>query len=207
MNNKVINKNLDKNNFWKVAKEKIENSKNALKSNKNISIEENEKILKNRAAKFAIENKKNEKEEYIEVLKFIIADEIYAIESKFIREVYPLRKFTTLPCTPEFILGIINIRGQIISIMDIRRFFNLPSKGLTNLNRVIIIKTKNIEIGILADKVLNVKKINQKNILKTLPTLTEIREEFLLGITNRQVVIIDVVKLLNDEKIIVCDQV
>jgi len=71
----------------------------------------------------------------------------------FVREVYPLRDFTVLPGVPTYIFGIINVRGQILPVIDIKKFFNLPEKGLGDLNRVIILYNDQMEFGILSDVV------------------------------------------------------
>src|SRR5437899_2669823 len=64
--------------------------------------------------------------EQVVVVEFVLASERYAMESTLIREVYPLREYAALPCTPPFVLGIVNVRGQIITVMDVRWFFELP---------------------------------------------------------------------------------
>lgn len=181
-----------------------------------ISDPEKQKILRQRAKALAQEPlKKESAEEYLEVLEFLLAYEKYAVESKYIREVYPLKEFTPLPCTPPFVLGIIHVRGQIISVIELKKFFELPEKGISNLNKVIIISTDEpvvngvtgMEFGILADAILGVRLIPVHEIQPTLPTLTGIREEYLKGITKDRVVILDGKKLLSDKKIIVHEQV
>ena len=144
-----------------------------------------------------------EDEEYLEVAEFMLAHERYALELTHIREVYPLKELTPLPGTPDFVLGIINVRGQILSIIDIKRFFDLPEKGLTNLNQVIILQSDEMEFGILADEILGTRSIPASTIQTSLPTLTGIRAEYLKGVTGDRVVILDGEKILSDEKIVV----
>src|SRR3990172_4176155 len=154
-------------------------------------------ILKARAKALAREGKDKEApEESIEVVEFLLAYERYGIESSYVREVYPLKELTPLPCTPPFVLGIINVRGQILSVIDIKKFFDLPEKGLTNLNKAIILHNDNMELGILADIILGVRSIPLEEIQPSLPTLTGIREEYLKGVTRWRVVILDAEKLL-----------
>ncbi len=142
-------------------------------------------------------------QEYVEVVEFMLAHERYALELTHIREVYPLKDLTPLPGTPDFVLGIINIRGQILSIIDIKRFFDLPEKGLTNLNQVIILQSEEMEFGILADEILGTKSIPASTIQDSLPTLTGIRAEYLKGVTGDRVVILDGKKIVSDEKMVV----
>ena len=139
----------------------------------------------------------------LEVVVFKLAHERYALELTHIREVHPLKELTPLPGTPDFVLGIVNIRGRILSVIDIKRFFDLPEKGLTDLNQVIILQSDEMEFGILADEILGTSSIPASNIQASLPTLTGIRAEYLKGVTGDRLVILDADRLLSDEKILV----
>ena len=113
---------------------------------------EKKRILKSRAKDLARKTKNQmQAEESIQVTEFMLAYEKYAVESSYVREVYPLSDLTPVPCTPAFVLGIINVRGRILSIIDIKKFFELPEKGLTDLNKIIIVQDDRMEFGILAD--------------------------------------------------------
>src|SRR5450631_2119917 len=59
----------------------------------------------------------------LDILEFLLSYETYAIEMCWVAETYPLKDLTPLPCTPAFVAGIINVRGRILSVIDIRRFF------------------------------------------------------------------------------------
>jgi len=170
--------------------------------------DEKKKILKARAKALAQESKGKETAEiYIEVVEFLLAYEKYGIESSYVREIYPLKELTPMPCTPPFVLGVINVRGQILSVIDIKKFFDLPEKGLTDLNKVIILQSDRMEFGILADVVLGVRNVLLSELQPSLPTLTGIREDYLKGVTGEQVVILDAEKLLSDKKITVHEEV
>ena len=136
----------------------------------------------------------------------MLAYERYAIETAYIREIYPLKEFTPLPCTPPFVFGIINVRGQILSVIDIKKFFDLPDKGLGELNKVIFLQTDEMEFGILADKIIGIRSFLLKDIQQSLPTLKDIRVEYLRGVTEERVVILDVERIMSDKKIIVHEE-
>lgn len=170
--------------------------------------EEQKAILKKRAQVLARAPKGEEDAgECLEVVEFLLAYEKYGIESAYIREVYPLKDLTPLPCTPPFVLGIINVRGQILSVIDLKKFFDLPGKGLTDLNRVIIIQAENMEFGILADAILSIRLIPVSEIQASLPTLTGIRAEYLRGVTSDRLVVLNVAKILSDPGLIVHEEV
>jgi purine-binding chemotaxis protein CheW len=141
------------------------------------------------------------------VVEFRLADEIYALECTYISEVYPLRSLTSIPGTPDFVLGIINIRGQIVSVIDLKKFFELPPKGLSDLTRVIVLKNGGMEFGILAEEVMGTTFIRSGEIQPPLPTLTGIRSDYLKGIAKNRLIVLDAPKLLSDEKIIVNQEI
>ena len=96
-----------------------------------------------------------------------------------------------------------NVRGQILSITDIRKFFDLPEKGLTNLNRVIILRNHDREFGILADDIVGMRSIALKDLQASLPTLTGLRAEYLKGVTPDRLVVLEGEKLLTDDRLLV----
>lgn len=144
---------------------------------------------------------------HIEVVEFVLAAERYAVETRFVREVHPLENLTPLPCTPAFVLGIVNLRGEILSVIDLKKFFELPEKGLTDLDKVIVLEAENMLFGILADAVPGVRRVSVDEIQPSLPTLTGVREAYLKGVTAERVVILDAARLLADERLIVLEQV
>ena len=170
--------------------------------------DETGRILRERALALAAEPGRTQTlDQSIEVVEFLLAHESYAVESAYVREVYPLENLTPLPCTPAFVLGIVNLRGEIVSVIDVRKFFDLPQIGLPDLNKVIVLESGNMVFGILADAILGVRRIPLAEIQSSLPTLTGIREKYLKGITPERTVVLDAGKLLADEDIVVQEQI
>lgn len=169
---------------------------------------EKQKILRERARKLAIEGKNEDTGNVkFEIVEFMLSGERYGMESTYIREVYPLGDFTPIPCTPSFVLGVINIRGQVLSIIDIGTFFDLPRQGVTDLNMVIVLSSGTLEFGILADDILGVRMVAVQDIQESLPTLTGIRAEYLKGVTNDRITVLDARKILAGTKLIVHQEV
>lgn len=169
--------------------------------------EEKKKILRQRAAALAKEPERLVEEELTEVIEFLLAHERYAIESSYVREVYPLKDLTPVPCTPSFVLGIINVRGRILSVIDLKKFFNLPDKGLGDLNKVIVLASKDMEFGVLADSITGVRTVSLAGLQKKVPTITGVGEEYLKGVTTDGRIILDARKLISDKAIIVNEEV
>jgi purine-binding chemotaxis protein CheW len=165
-------------------------------------------ILRVRARALAQTPKRQaEVETILEVLEFRLAHEAYAVETPFVREVYPLKDLTPLPCTPPFVRGVVNVRGRILPVLDLKKFFGLPEKGLTDLHRIILVSNSDLEIGLLADSVVGVRAIPAECIQPSLPTLTGIRADYLKGVTSERLVVLDIAHLLADPRIVVHEEV
>jgi purine-binding chemotaxis protein CheW len=164
-------------------------------------------LLKARAAALASRPVQPEQGELLECLEFELSGERYAVEMGFITETLPLGDFTPVFCTPPFVLGITNVRGRIISIVDLRRFFELPSIGLSDLNRVIVVGNGAMEFGILADAIPGITAVGRNELQPPPATCTGIREEFLSGVTNERLALLDMAKILCDRRMVVRDEV
>lgn len=139
----------------------------------------------------------------LEVVEFMLAHEHYAIESKFVREVFSLKNLTPIPCVPPFVLGITNVRGGILSVVNMHLFFELPDRGITNLSKVVVLHSKTMEFGVLADVVLGTRWLAADSLQPPLPTLTGIREEYLKGLTSERLIVLDGERLLGSERLVV----
>lgn len=190
---------------WEDIHSRLEADMERLEKEWHISKPEKEKIIKERTIKLGKESMDEpfSSTEYLKVTEFLLADEKYGIELDTINEVFSLKDLTPLPCTPSFITGVMNVRGKIVTVIDIKKLFELPSKGLTDLNKVIIVHAHGIEAGILADLIVGVRLVHTGSIQTTLPTLTGIRTEYIKGVTGDQLIILNVENIFSDEKIIV----
>lgn len=193
---------------WAAIRRRLDSTTAAFERKAAPSAEEEKRILEARAAALArVPQDDARAEEQLEILEFLLAHERYAVQSSLVREVCPLRELTPLPGTPAFVMGIINVRGQIVAVIDFKKFFDLPQRGLTDLNKVIIVTDGEMEFGVLVDAVFGVQRIALSQIQPPLPTLTGIRLEYLRGVTEQRLVILDIARILADPKIIVREEV
>lgn len=193
---------------WENIKRRLEAVGAAIEHTASADREETQRILKSRAQTLGRKPELAELNvERIEVVEFILAQEHYAVESQHVRDVYPLEQLTLVPCAPAFVLGIVNLHGEIMSVIDIKKFFDLPERGLTDLDKVIVLESDCMCFGILADVIVGVHTIREADIQPSLPTLTGIREEYLRGVTSNRTIILDAVALLEDQGIVVQEQV
>jgi purine-binding chemotaxis protein CheW len=164
-------------------------------------------ILKSRARALSRPPAAQDDGATLQVVEFRLAGETYAIEHAMVRGVVPLKDLTPLPCTPGFVRGVVNVRGQIVPVIDIRKFFDLPEAGIADVHVIIIVHHKGVELGIDADAVTIVRAIRLSDVQPSLPTLTGIRAQYLKGVSREHVVILDAAKILSDPKIVVDEQV
>lgn len=189
---------------WSDIHRRLEIEREAIERGFEPTPKEKKRILKDRAKSLARQPEKEEDPgKQLQVVEFLLAHERYAIETAYIREAYPLKELTPLPGTPPFVLGIINVRGQIFSLIDLKKFFELPEKGITDLNKVMIIHTDEMEFGILADDIIGVRPVPFNELQPSLPTLTGIRADYLKGVTKERIVVLDAKRILSDKKIVV----
>jgi purine-binding chemotaxis protein CheW len=172
-----------------------------------VAADAHREILRARARILARERDDREAEEdCLQVVEFQLAHERYAVESAHVREAYPLRDPTPLPCTPEFVLGIINVRGQILTVIDLKRFFGLPAGELGEQSKVIIVQGDGMVLGILADSIVGVRTVPRRDLQPALPTLTAVCTAYLQGLTEH-LAVLDVRAILSDRRLIVQEEV
>jgi purine-binding chemotaxis protein CheW len=143
----------------------------------------------------------------IEVLAFQLAWETYAVETGFVREILALRALTPVPCTPPFVLGLINLRGELCPVIDLKRLFGLPEQGIVNATSAVVLHDQTMEFGIIADVIVGVQMLAKDAIQPPPATLTGINAAFLRGVTKDRTVVLDAASILSYPGIVVNEQV
>jgi purine-binding chemotaxis protein CheW len=167
----------------------------------------NRQILRARAQALARPPERPSAEAVLELLEFRLAQERYAVESRWVREVSAFKELTPLPCCPPFVLGIVNVRGRILPVLDLKKFFGLPEKGLTDLHRIILVGGNDLELGLLADTIVGVRSVPVADLQAALPTLAGVGGDYLKGVTAERLVVLDLARILADPKITVHEEV
>ena len=193
---------------WDLLRERLEKSRLALEGKHTISPQEKKKILRQRAQKLAQAPEINQPgAPPLEIIEFCLAQERYGIESNYVREVCHLKNLTPIPCTPSFVAGITSLRGEIVSIIDLRRFFDLPAINNSGQCEILILRSGQMQFGILADNVLGVRVVPGNKIRSSLTTLTGTRSDYLKGVTDDLLVILDAGKILSDKRLVVHEEI
>lgn len=162
-------------------------------------------VLAERAAKMLPAEPESLTSEMTEILRFYLAYQQYAVEMKYVREVILTGEITPVPGTPDFISGICAARGQIISLVDLRALLKIPEKGLTDLNRVIVMTDGKITFGILADTISGVGTISCDQVVRSHPGDLPGSHRYLKGVLDLDLIVLDAKAILGDPGIIVDD--
>lgn len=191
-------------NIWKDARNRVREVQAAVETGLTLAPKEEKEILRARAKDIAQEpNASDVESEWLEVLEFELGGESYALQLANVRVVSLLKDLTPVPCTPPFVLGIINLRGEIRTVIDLKKFFGLPEKGITDLNKIIMIQNDEMELGILADSIRGVRRIRIADLQPALPTMTAISADHLSGVTSDRLMLLDASKILADKRLLV----
>ncbi|MBC7818113.1 MAG: purine-binding chemotaxis protein CheW [Planctomycetaceae bacterium] len=136
---------------WPSVRERLNKATAATESALRVSPERAREIMDARARALArVQQAELDVGEVLEVATFALADERYAIETRFVSEVIRLADCTRVPGTPDFLLGVMNLRGEILSVIDLRKFLDLPARELSDQSRVVVLGGERPEFGVLA---------------------------------------------------------
>ncbi len=161
------------------------------------SIEKKKKILKNRAEILSRSlETQDQKTNLIEIIPFKLGQENFSLETKYIKEVYPLKEYTFLPCAPAFLYGLTNVRRRIVPIIDLKVLFSL-SNDENIKKKLLIMENEDVEIALLIDGFSEIRTLSKDELQTTLPTLIGVRQDFLKGLIVDGTVILDGQKLLS----------
>ncbi len=139
-------------------------------------------------------------EEGTKVIIFHLADEVYGIEALHVQEIIRVSEVTRVPRAPTLIEGVINLRGSIIPVLDLRRRFDLPRSGFTRDTRIIIVEGLGEVVGLIVDRVAEVLSISPDLIDRSPTFLTgPVDSESLIGVAKLKE---KLVVLLNIDKVL-----
>ena len=137
-----------------------------------------------------------------ELVVFRLGDTRYAIPARSVREAYPLPQYVPLPGTPAFILGLVNVRGRLLTALDVRPLLDLPSGAPQTDALLLIICVKNNEVALLTDAVLDIQR-RADDITPTPSSMAGHGTAWLYGVDHSFTMLIDPALLLADPRLII----
>jgi purine-binding chemotaxis protein CheW len=142
-------------------------------------------------------------DEVLQWVTFKLEKETYGINVMQVQEVLRYTEIAPVPGAPDYVLGIINLRGNVVTVIDTRSRFGLESTEVTDNSRIVIIEAEKQVIGILVDSVAEVVYLKASEI-DTAPNVgTDESAKFIQGVSNREgelLILVDLNKLLTDDE-------
>lgn len=161
-----------------------------------------EQILRKRAELLAKqETEKIEKLDGVTFVRFRLGPhEIYGIPYSFIKEIMGHVPLTKLPSVADFMSGIINRRGALLAVLDLKKFFSFASTEYEKNSYILVVKNGGITIGILADGIEGSDTYDPAILDAPLPSLDAIKPEYLLGLHKGVTSIINIEAIMSDPR-------
>ncbi len=171
-----------------------------------LSSEQKRAILDQRAAQLAQSLAvQDQQENQLDVLEFLISREKFAIETRYIREASKLLVLTPLPCAPDFVLGLINFRGQILPLLDLSKILELkPGESKSDL-QVVVVQTQLAQAGIAVDEILGISSIAETDLQSTRQLVSSSLAPLLRGLRGDRLAVLNIEAVMSDTRLIVND--
>ena len=140
----------------------------------------------------------------LQLVIFRIADEEFGLDIAQVREIIRMQEITPMPKAPQFIEGVINLRGQVIAVMDLSKKLALQAGGRTDKSRIVVVEVGENVLGLIVDEVPEVLRIAENNI-EPAPEVFESRvhSDFIRGVgkcEQRLIILLDVNKILSRDE-------
>lgn len=159
--------------------------------------------MNTRASSKALQVKDGANDEILQYVTFQLDSETYGINVTQVKEVLRHTEIAPVPGAPDYVLGIINLRGTVVAVVDTRHRFGLESIDVTDATRIMIIEINNQTIGILVDSVSEVIYLHQSEI-ETAPNVgNEETARFIQGVCNKDgvlLILVELTRMLNEEE-------
>ena len=134
---------------------------------------------------------------------FELANEVYGVDIGRVQEIIRMTSITRLPRAPEFVEGVINLRGKVIPVVDLNKRFGLAQGERTKASRIVVVDVSDHTIGMVVDAVSEVLRVPVNAIEPPSPVVTTIESDYIRGIAkveNRLIILLDLDKVLSWEE-------
>lgn len=142
-------------------------------------------------------------DQWEQLVVFRLANEFYGVDIGAVNTIIRMQEITEIPQTPEFVEGVINLRGSIIPVIDLRKRFALPVETLTKASRIVVVESVGQMIGMVVDAVAETLRISTNDIEPPSPVIASIDAEYLRGVgkqDNRLVILLDLDRVLTSRE-------
>lgn len=138
------------------------------------------------------------------VIAFNLGDELYGVDIGYVSSIMQPQPAMPLPNVPDFILGMINLRGSLLPLIDLRIKFNLDIRPLTEDSRIVVMDSEDFRVGLLVDKVWELLRLAQDVFQPAPADVAKIDRDYFLEVCpveEQMLIVLDIAVLLNDTAI------
>lgn len=194
---------------WQEVHARLERARLTMDSSGELQSTEVARILTDRALTLAkpLKDGAPSMEEMIELLVVSLGGERFGIEALYALEAISLRELIPVPCTPAFVLGVVNYRGRILAILDLRRILDLPGEGVMEGSKVVAVEAGGMTLGILVNTVVGTISVLTSKVAPPPEALTGLRLALTRGVTEEFITVLDLHALARAPEILVNEQV
>jgi purine-binding chemotaxis protein CheW len=186
---------------WSAIKQRFIRLMEAAAQCEEVTEEQADAIMAERARALArVPIASPDSDEILEVMVIRMAKERFAIETRFIHEVYRVGDITPVPGGPDFLVGVTNMRGEVLSVLDLRNFFGIPADPKKR-PQILVLGTDRPEFGMLVDEVHEVITVRIDEIAEAPGSVQGVSREYLRGVTEDAMLILNGDVLLADERL------
>lgn len=143
-------------------------------------------------------------------LTFMLKEECYGLEILKVREIIGVINITPVPQTPEYVKGVINLRGKVIPVVDLRLKFNLEEAAHTNETCIIVVDVENVLMGIVVDTVSEVLNIEAEHIEPSPSFGSKVDTDFIMGlgkVNDKVNILLDIDKVLTSDELEIVENI
>lgn len=141
--------------------------------------------------------------ELLQLVTFSIGEEEFGVDILKVQEIIRTMEITKVPRAPVFVEGVINLRGKVIPILDLRKRFGLESRGHDKHTRIIVIEISNMIVGFVVDSVSEVLRIPADTVEPPPPVVSGLESEYISGVgklEDRLLILLDLDRLLSGDE-------
>ena len=135
-----------------------------------------------------------------QLVVFDLADEGYGVDIGSVREIIRMQEITKVPRAPDFVEGVINLRGRVIPVIDLRKRFGFDATEMTKDTRIVVVDIGGQDIGVVVDAVTEVLRLSADKVEPASSVITTVDSEYLLGIAKleeRLIILLDLQQALS----------
>ncbi len=157
-----------------------------------------------------IPDHERERGDLVKLVTFRLGSDRYGVDIETVSEIQRAVNITPVPTAPDFVVGVVNLRGNILSVIDIRTFFGLPAVEMAEKSRILVVEGAGLRIGVVVERVEEITQTGTDSLKPPLSLDKGITEDYVKGIVTLRgdmLIVVDMEKILSNPRLVVEESV